>query len=246
MASQNNWRGCNKCSAVFFNGFPDKGTCPGGPGGHVAQSFNFQLPFNVPETAKAQAQWFGCDRCSSLFFGGFGAAKGCPAGGFHNPHSQNFVLPHDIPGTPIDQPGWGGCNKCSCMFFNGFADKGHCGGGGAHVQQGDLFVLPHWITPTAFLEEILEPSGVSDVRAVCTGFSPLNSVTLEYAYTVAGTTNHTFGFAPAAQTDNEGDVTAAITADGSQLPADAFNITVTATDQATGTSVASQVLRPQV
>lgn len=246
MGTQNNWRGCNKCSGVFFNGFQDKGTCPGGPGGHVAQSFNFQLPFDVPETPNALANWRGCDKCSGLFFAGFGNAINCPGGGIHHANSQNFVLPHDIPGTAIDQPGWGGCNKCSYLFFNGFADKGHCQGGGGHVMQSPAFVLPHWITPTITLEEILEQSGVGDVLAICSGFSPLSKVDLQYAYTVAGTTNHTFGPAPTVQTDNEGAATAPITSDSGQLPGNAINITVTGTDEPTGTSVGSTVLRPQV
>jgi hypothetical protein len=247
MGTQNNWRGCNKCSVVFFNGFTDiKGACPGGPGGHVAESFNFQLPFGVPETATAQANWRGCDKCSGLFFAGFGDARNCPGGGNHQADSQNFVLPHDILGTRTDQPGWGGCNKCSCLFFNGFPDKGHCQGGDGHVMQSFPFVLPHWITPAITLTESLEPSGISDVLAICSGFSPLNNISLQYAYTVAGTTDHTFGPAPATRTDNEGAVTAPITREGSQLPANAINITVTGADDATGTSVASPVLRPQV
>jgi hypothetical protein len=251
MGTQNNWRGCNKCSVVFFDGFDfTKGVCPGGSGGHVAQSFNFQLPFGVAETATAQANWRGCDKCSGLFFAGFGDARNCPGdGGFHHANSQNFVLPHDVASTRIDQPGWGGCKNCSCLFFNGFPDnKGHCqgAGGGGHVMQSFPFVLPHWITPAITLTESLEPSGTSDVLARCSGFSPLNNVDLQYAYTVAGTTDHTFGPAPAIQTDNDGAASAPITRDGSQLPADAFNITVTGTDEATGTSAASNVLRPQV
>jgi hypothetical protein len=246
MGTENNWRGCNKCGVVFFNGFEGKGTCPGDPDGHVAQSFNFQLSFDVPETATALANWRGCDKCSGLFFAGFGDADNCPGRGSHNAHSENFVLSHDVPATPIDQPGWGGCNKCHCLFYNGFPDKGHCQGGGGHVMQSPPYVLAHWITPTIALEEIPETSGVGDVMAICSGFSPLSRVDLQYGYTVAGTNDHVFGPAPTADTDNDGAVTAPITTDAGQLPGNAFNITVTGTDEATGTSVASDVLRPQV
>jgi len=39
---QNQWRFCNKCQAMFFDGYPNKGRCPAG-GGHVAQGYEFIL-----------------------------------------------------------------------------------------------------------------------------------------------------------------------------------------------------------
>src|SRR5262249_20297957 len=41
--TQSAWRFCNKCNAMFYDGFPDKGHCAAG-GAHVAQGFNFVLP----------------------------------------------------------------------------------------------------------------------------------------------------------------------------------------------------------
>lgn len=41
--AQSAWRFCRKCHALFFDGFPTKGSCAGG--GHEAQGFRFVLPF---------------------------------------------------------------------------------------------------------------------------------------------------------------------------------------------------------
>ena len=43
MPEQPAWRFCQKCEAMFFDGFPNKGVCPAG-GGHQAQGFMFVLP----------------------------------------------------------------------------------------------------------------------------------------------------------------------------------------------------------
>ena len=40
------WRYCDKCQAMFFDGYPTKGVCAGGA--HNAQGFNFMLPHDVP------------------------------------------------------------------------------------------------------------------------------------------------------------------------------------------------------
>jgi hypothetical protein len=53
---QDNWRRCNKCNALFFNGYPKKGRCPAG-GGHAATGDNFLLPHDIAETSKTQGAW---------------------------------------------------------------------------------------------------------------------------------------------------------------------------------------------
>ena len=45
--AQTGWRFCNKCFAMFYDGFPTKGRCPGGEG-HVAEGYNFVLPHVRP------------------------------------------------------------------------------------------------------------------------------------------------------------------------------------------------------
>lgn len=44
--TQNDWRFCNQCFSLFFNGYPQKGICNGAPqvgGGHRAQGWDFYL-----------------------------------------------------------------------------------------------------------------------------------------------------------------------------------------------------------
>ena len=64
---QSQWRYCDKCEALFYNGFPTKGNCPAG-GGHNAQGFDFGLPHGnqLLETGKAQVNWRYCGKCFSM------------------------------------------------------------------------------------------------------------------------------------------------------------------------------------
>src|ERR1017187_3306779 len=50
---QPDWRFCNKCEVMFFNGYGNKGRCAAG-GAHVAQGYNFVLP-HPP---------YGCSHCN--------------------------------------------------------------------------------------------------------------------------------------------------------------------------------------
>src|SRR5262245_13618326 len=43
-SSQDQWRFCNQCNAMFYDGFPTKGACPAGDG-HQSQGFMFVLPY---------------------------------------------------------------------------------------------------------------------------------------------------------------------------------------------------------
>lgn len=140
---QQDWRFCNKCDGLFYDGFPDKGVCPGG-GSHVAQGFNFELPFNTQPARDTQKDWRYCGKCHGMFFAGFPNNFGtCPAGGGHSAVGYNFVLHHDTSTNLGSQNNWRGCNKCSGMFYDGYPTKGRCPGGGAHVAQGYNFVLSH-------------------------------------------------------------------------------------------------------
>jgi hypothetical protein len=93
MAQQDQWRFCNQCNAMFFDGFPTKGACPAG-GGHQSQGFMFVLPHDVPPTNLAQDQWRFCNQCNAMFFDGFPTKGACPAGGGHQSQGFMFVLPH--------------------------------------------------------------------------------------------------------------------------------------------------------
>jgi hypothetical protein len=41
---QEQWRFCEKCRVMFWNGEANKGSCAAG-GGHSAQGFNFKLDY---------------------------------------------------------------------------------------------------------------------------------------------------------------------------------------------------------
>jgi hypothetical protein len=47
MAPQADWRFCQKCQAMYFDGFPQKGVCAAGDT-HQAAGFNFVLPHDLP------------------------------------------------------------------------------------------------------------------------------------------------------------------------------------------------------
>ena len=57
MPLQPDWRFCNKCNAMFLDGFPGKGQCPGG-GGHQAQGFNvnIQVPRPIGGVARTSGE----------------------------------------------------------------------------------------------------------------------------------------------------------------------------------------------
>ena len=145
MVQQTDWRYCAKCHAMYFDGYPAKGTCPAG-GPHSAAGFNFGLPHDIPETPRDQSAWRFCQKCSVLFFDGYPTKGHCPVDG-HVAAGFNFVLPHDVPETPKAQAAWRFCVKCNGMYFDGYADKGHCQAGGGHQAAGFDFVLPHDVLP---------------------------------------------------------------------------------------------------
>ncbi|MFI8522664.1 hypothetical protein ACIGEZ_33460, partial [Streptomyces sp. NPDC085481] len=87
-ATQNNWRFCQKCFAMYFWGYPTDGVCPAG-GAHSAQGFNFILPYDVPETPTAQRNWRFCQKCFAMYFWGYPTDGVCPAGGAHSAQGFN-------------------------------------------------------------------------------------------------------------------------------------------------------------
>ena len=100
MPQTDQWRFCNKCNAMFYDGWPNKGNCPAG-GGHQSQGLMFTLPHDVPPTATAQDQWRFCNQCNEMFYDGFPNKGNCPAGGGHQAQGFMFCLPHTVP-VPID------------------------------------------------------------------------------------------------------------------------------------------------
>ena len=139
-ATQDNWRLCDKCSAMFYNGYPNKGRCAAG-GGHHAKGNNFLLTYDTPDTPKAQGAWRYCNKCHTLFFDGYAQKGVCAAGGGHTAAGFVFVLPHDIAVRGLNEGMWRYCNKCHSQFYNGDSGKGRCPAGAGHVAQGFNFVL---------------------------------------------------------------------------------------------------------
>jgi hypothetical protein len=133
------WRYCGKCHVMFFDGYADKGSCPGG-GGHTSIGLYFGLPYDVAATGNAQRDWRYCGKCHAMFFDGYADKGRCPAGAGHSAIGYNFVLPHDV--ADGGQSDWRYCRKCHVMFYDGYEQKGLCPAGSGHWAQGYMFVLP--------------------------------------------------------------------------------------------------------
>lgn len=141
-AVQAQWRYCDKCHAMFYNGFPAKGRCPQG-GAHNAYGYVFHLPYDLPENPKAQSAWRFCQKCMVMFWNGQPNKGRCAAGGAHEAQGYQFVLPHDIIPDNNNQDKWRFCDKCRTMFYDVSSPQGSCPAGGTHNAQGYMFVLPH-------------------------------------------------------------------------------------------------------
>ncbi len=145
------WRYCDQCMAMFYDGYPDKGRCAGGPHlgpsalkGHKSSEaeFSFVLPHDIP--GPGQSNWRYCNLCHSMFFDGYPAKGVCPgnSGNGHVAQGYMFVLQHDIEDT--GQANWRYCQRCHALFYDGYARKGACPSGpGGHQAAGYNFSLPH-------------------------------------------------------------------------------------------------------
>jgi hypothetical protein len=87
---QPEWRYCNKCQSLFYNGYPQKGVCAAG-GGHVAAGYNFTLRYDAKADGDKNFRY--CNKCEVLYFEDFSKKTGlCAAGGPHVAAGYNFVL----------------------------------------------------------------------------------------------------------------------------------------------------------
>jgi hypothetical protein len=88
---------------MFFDGFPEKGTCPTGAA-HERGRITYVLAHDMEAPPNHQSEWRFCHRCDGMFFDGFPTKGTCPAGGAHEAQGFVFVLPttaaHPV---PIDQ-----------------------------------------------------------------------------------------------------------------------------------------------
>jgi hypothetical protein len=147
---QADWRYCQNCHSMFYNGYTNAGACvyTGSGGAHVAQGFNFDLPHDIVPTTTSQDQWRFCTKCFVMFYNGDNDKGTCVKGGGHTAEGFVFVLTHDIPSTMVDQDQWKFCSRCHTMFYDGYADKGLCAAGDGHTSSGYNFVLPHDLVST--------------------------------------------------------------------------------------------------
>lgn len=112
MTEQADWRLCNNCQVLFWNGSPNKGKCPNTDGGHVvAGKANYTLDGDTGPggaiPAGAQDDWRWCENCMVLWWNGLDYQKGpCAAtNSDHQPgNSWNFTLQSgpDSPGPILN------------------------------------------------------------------------------------------------------------------------------------------------
>jgi hypothetical protein len=138
---QLNWRFCNKCGVLFFDGLPGKGICPGG-GSHEPAGFVYVVEHGL-EVPNTQRDWRFCTKCGVMFFDGFPGKGVCPGGGAHEAAGFSYVMEHDVAETANGQHDWRFCTKCGVIFFDGLAGKGVCPSGGNHQAAGFDYVMQH-------------------------------------------------------------------------------------------------------
>jgi len=129
--TQDNFRWCNKCQAMFLGSSGSH--CPAGGGHNGTGSGNYSLMRNSP-FPYGQPDWRTCTKCQSVFFGPQTLGV-CPAGGPHDlSGSHNYTLVHN---SPYNEPqsDWRWCNKCQGLFYAGFG-LGICPAGGGHNKTG--------------------------------------------------------------------------------------------------------------
>jgi len=189
--AQDNWRFCNKCNALHFNGDPQNQICKAG-GIHQRQGFIFHLDFDpendLPDTPTTQSKWRFCNKCSCMFFQGAPPKdRHCAAGDSHQEQGFHFMLPINRIGGPVLNPekpttqgAWRFCGKCTTMFFDGFPAKGRCPADGqGHQSLGDTFVLPHDNSPSISLVD----EGLR-VRTDGRGFVPEANISIQFEFKV--------------------------------------------------------------
>jgi hypothetical protein len=133
---QDNWRNCNKCSTLFFNGYR-RGRCPAG-GAHAGDNRNYKMAHDSP--GPGQPDWRFCNKCDAMFYDAYPEKGACSAGGPHVAQGFNFRLRFDNR-APGEQE-WRFCSKCRVIFHNrGGTNQGVCAAGGGHVAAGNRYVL---------------------------------------------------------------------------------------------------------
>ncbi len=80
MASQVDWRWCNKCQALAYAGNPTVGPCPaGGLHDHTGSG-----DYTLIQNDEGQDNWRWCNKCQVLAYAGNIPGGPCSAGGQHD------------------------------------------------------------------------------------------------------------------------------------------------------------------
>lgn len=137
---QDQWRRCNKCQLLCFDGHT---SCPAG-GPHISvESGNYELNADNPSAPTTQKDWKWCKKCYGLSFSANLSNGTCPRGGTHDhSDSANYSLLMDVESG--GQNGWAWCHFCQQLWYSGI-DSGRCCHApiGGHTKSGSAdYTLP--------------------------------------------------------------------------------------------------------
>lgn len=140
---QGNWRWCNNCSGLWFNGdAAGSNICPAGGPHPFYPDYNYLLRYGSKTPAGHQGNWRYCNKCRGLWFAGGAGTSSCPAGGRHSSQgSRNYRLRYGAPPASGNwDDDWHSCTKCKGLFWL-FGDAGQCPAGGEHSPGGREYKL---------------------------------------------------------------------------------------------------------
>jgi hypothetical protein len=133
--TQEGWRWCFKCEAMFY-GAGGNSVCPAGGAHDGSRSGPYRVMFNSA-FPYGQNGWRYCTKCGGLHYGGFGPGL-CAAGGGHDGSgSFDYRLVANSP-YKEGQRGWRYCKRCQGSFFSGSPTQGRCPAGGPHDGSGSF------------------------------------------------------------------------------------------------------------
>jgi hypothetical protein len=121
---QGNWRLCDKCQGLAYNGNETNGACPAGGPHAFTGSADYMLTHDT-KGAEGQPNWRFCQKCFGLVFAG-NPPSPCPGGGKHDTsNSYNYILANNS-STFDGQDNWRWCSKCQGLAFAGNSTAGVC------------------------------------------------------------------------------------------------------------------------
>jgi hypothetical protein len=138
---EGDWRWCQVCQALFFEGGSHNGRCPKGgwhsPGGKKKYVLN-------RSGGSGESGWKWCHACQGLFWPSGGSTGSCSgrSGGHDNSDGWDYVVRTSASSVTSTEDGWRYCRGCRLLYHGG--DTGACpSGGGAHNRD----------SPTAYFLE---------------------------------------------------------------------------------------------